>query len=267
MFKRRKLKKYFLQHPEKLESLREEVQQFSNHMDRIIKDEDIPSFDDFLDRHKNIAPYFDKSQQKHQLKSGSKYKPLYKRFGIVIPTTIALILCVFMVFTPVGKALADSIYKTIVHWFDDSVNIHHGLNDASEENQNSVAEYYSTIEDIQSKLNTSITYNNQAELYEEIEVAKDDFSTKIKSTYLFNSQQIIVTQAIFEIETEWDSNIQFNDGKPIDEALDDNTRFIGYVQDGFGYVIAYINNMKIEIYAENIEYDHFISFIRGMVID
>ena len=267
MFRKRKVKKYFLKHPEKPESLRREVRNISDNMKHIIKDEDIPDFSEFSAYYKDIAPNFDQSNHAGHVKSKQSPKPWYKRLALVVPVSIVLILIMFIAFTPVGHAFADSIYKTIVQWFDNGVDIHHGTSDVTSDIQETVTDSFYTIEDVQSELGISVAYTNQAALNNPIEVEKDDSIIKIQSTYMYDSQQIIVTQTIYANNTEWDSSIQFDDGQPIDETLNNNLRFIGYVQEDTSYAIAYVDNMTIDIYAEKIDYDDFINFIREMVIE
>jgi hypothetical protein len=266
---RRKIKKYLLNNPRELESLKNEVRGFSKHINKIIEDKDIPSFNDFLEQNEDIAPYFNKFRHTSKVHSNFITKPWYMRLKLIIPASMATLLCLLMIFMPIGQAFADRLYKTFVQWFDDGVSIHHGISNAPSDNQELSIEYYDNLEDVQSELNIGVAQNKHATLNEQIKLKQNDFLIEIKSVYIVSTRQVVVTQTIFEGDTEWSSSIQFNGAQSFDETLDNNIRFIGYVQDGNGYAIAYIDNMKIEIYSErleNVDYQEFVNFVKGMDI-
>lgn len=259
---RRKIKKHFQQHPVELNSLREEVRNFSDHMDDIIKDEDIPSFYEFLARKNNIALYFHKGDQGQE---DTISKPLYSKFKIIIPITIAIILCLFMVFTPVGHAIAKSIYNTFVQWFGNEVTIHHRPGDAPPEIPIITTGNFDTFSDIQTKIDVNIAFNDRAELTGQIEVVQDDPTfIKIKSKYTIDFRLFIVTQTSFLSDTDFGATVQFDDGQAIDETLENSMRFIGGIRSDLGFVVAYMENTMIEIRAEETDYDSFINFIHGI---
>lgn len=265
MFTRKRIKKYFLKHPDELNSLKKELHEFSNQKENIIKDEDIPSFDEFLVRKEGISHFFRKDDQSKENKSAPILKPWYRNYKFIAPITIALMLCVFIVLTPVGHAFTKSIYNTFVQWFGDEVIIHHGPGDTPPEAPIEGTNYYNSFSDIRSILDVDIVYNDNADLAEQIEVFQDDsLIATIRSIYKVGSQEIIVTQTIYCGETEFSSTIQVGDGEAIDEVIGECIRFIGSVQDGSGYAVAYIDNVHIQIRAEETDYNTFIGFIRGI---
>lgn len=196
-----------------------------------------------------------------------KRKPFYKRLKFAIPIAVIILLGLFMILTPTGHALANNVYTTVVQWFNDSINIHHGTNDTPIATPIVAINYFDSIENVQTEMDMEFAYNLKANQDGKIEVIKEESITKIITKYIYKSSNITVTQTIFDYNTEWDSNIQFGDGEAIDITIDNKIRFIGYVQNGSGYAIAYIDNISVDIYSERVDYNNLLSFIKSLKID
>ena len=261
-----RIEKYFKEHPEVLDELKSQLLQYSDTIDQL-DDADIPDFQEFLARNKIVAEHYNKADRRSINISCHFSKPWYRKIGFVLPVTLALLICCFLAFTTTGKALAESIYQTVIRWFDHSVSIQHGSEIASEEPSNIATHYYDSLSDVQSLLNVSIAQNHQAVLCEQILVTQiEGVSSVIKSTYLSDSHQIVITQTNFMGDTRWSSNLQYDDGTAVNETAD-GVQFVGYVLDNHGFVIAYTEKTSIQIDSEDIDYDRFVSFIKGMVIE
>jgi hypothetical protein len=256
------VKKHFRSNPEMLDTIKDEINRILEN-DTQIKDEDIPDFDKFLMRNKTIAQYYEGNEQKNLYVNKSRH--WYKRKIILIPIAISIFL-LFFVFTAPGNALAENVYKTVVQWFGDSVNIRHADSETSDNYQVSLSECYGSVSDIESTLNIKVVCNNDVSVNGQIEVEHiSDSSYVITTNYLLGSHNIRVDQTVYENDFVSDSTIQRgSNAKVVNLTLDDGSQYIGYVENGIGYAIAYIDRMSIEIYADTIDYDTFIGFIRGL---
>jgi hypothetical protein len=262
MRKKDAVKKYFRSNPEKLDTIKEEVNQILEN-DTQIKDEDFPDFDQFLMRNKTIAQYYEDNKQNNSYIK--KNKLWYKRKIVLIPIAISIFLLFFVLTSP-GNALAENIYKTVVQWFGDSVNIQYSDSITPGNYQATPPEYYDSLDDVESTLNIKAARNNEVSINGRIEVERITGSYYvIKTNYLLDSYDINVKQTTYGNDFATDSTIQYgNNAKIVDLTLDDGSQYIGYVNNGVGYAIAYIDRMSIEIYADTIDYDTFIGFIRGL---
>ncbi len=250
-------------HPEIVEALKSQLLLHSD-TDYQLNDEDIPDFQEFLARNKTIAEYFSKSGVSEE--KTSYHRPWYKKVGIAVPVTIALLAC-FLAFTTTGKALAESLYKTIIHWFDQSVEIQYGPNAASTEPNNGEIQYCDSFDEVRSLLDMKIAQNDQAVLWDQITIEHHaDNSSVIQSTYISDFHELVVTQSSFFGETDWNSNLKYSEGEVVDVTAD-GMQFVGYVLNNHGYAIAYTEKMSVQIRSDDIDYDHFVNFLEGMIIE
>jgi hypothetical protein len=258
------VKKYFRSNPETLDTIKNEINRILEN-DTHIKDEDIPDFGQFLTRNNTIAQYYESNKQNNLYVK--KSKQWYKRKIILIPVAISIFLF-FFVLTSLGNALAENIYRTIVQWFGDSVNIQYSDSITPGNYLTTPPEYYDSLDEIESTFNIKAARNNEASINGQIEVERiTDSYYVIKTNYLLDSYVINVKQTIYGYDFASDSTIQYgNNAKVVDLTLDDGSQYIGYVNNGIGYAIAYIDRMSIEIYADTIDYDTFTEFIRGLEI-
>ena len=77
---------------------------------------------------------------------------------------------------------------------------------------------------------------------------------------------INLIQTVYYDNTEWDTNITFDDGQEIDFTTDDDMRYLGYVKGDSGYAVAYKDNISVEVFSETIEYDEMIQFLEGLTM-
>lgn len=256
------VKKYFRSNPETLDTIKNEIHRILEN-DTHIKDEDIPDFDQFLTRNNTIVQYYENNKQNNSYIKKSKH--WYKRKIILIPITVSIFLLFFVLTSP-GKALAEDIYRTFVQWFGDSVNIQYSDSITPDNYQAPSPEYYDSLDDIESIFNIKAVRSNEVSINGRIEVERiTDSYYVITTNYLLDSNVIKVKQTTYGNDFASDSTIQYgNNAKVVDLTLDDGSQYIGYVNNGIGYAIAYIDRMSIEIYADTIDYDTFIGFICGL---
>ena len=261
--KQKRVKTYLAEHPEILEGIKIELSEYSFGQ---IDDADIPDFQEFLSRKNGMAKYFKTPDSHHNNIPYHFSKTWYRRIGVVIPLAFILLAFFFMAFTTTGKALAEDIYRTIIHWFDDSVNIQYGPDNAPYETPGATARYFDSFSEIEVLLKIETAQNNQAVLYDKIKVeqTKDDVII-IRSNYISGFNEFDVTQTSIHGKTVWNSNLQYPEGQIIDETVG-GMRFVGYILDHHAYAIAYTEEMSVQIIAEEIDYDSFISFIKCMNI-
>lgn len=265
MRKQKKVKKYLIEHPEILEAMQQEMDQYSEHR---IDDNDIPSFEDFLSRHELIAQHYREYKSTEVEPNIQKAKPQWYRRKSLIAVATALIIIIIFSLTPMGQAFASNIYKTVVNWFDGGVNIQHGQSDSSGAVIEPQTEYFSSIEEISSKYDISVIYNRELEKNDDFKVETTDKTlVRISANYLIGDHEISLIQTVYFDNTEWDTNISFDDGQSIDYTTNDSIRFLGYVEENSGYAIAYQDNMSIEVFSEKIDYNEMISFIKGLSVE
>lgn len=261
--KEAKVKKYFTDHQETLEGLKVQLLQYSDtHFQ--LNDERIPDFQEFLARNKTIAEYYNKADVNE--KRTSYHRPLYRRFGFVVPVTIVLLASCLLAFTTPGKALAASVYRTVVQWFDHSVDIQYGPGTTQTEYQNNELQYYDSLDEIRSQLHKQLAENTQSVLWNQIELEQHDATTIVTATYKLNSDEFVIIQTNAKGETTWNSGLQFGKGETLDITVG-GVQYVGYVLNGHGYAIAYIDEMSIQIISDNIDYDRFVAFLKDMVIE
>lgn len=262
MRKQKKVKKHLIKHPEILAAMKQELDQYSEFR---IEDYDIPSFKDFLSRHELIAQHYQKCENTEAAPNAIKPRPRwYKRKGLIAVATALIMLIIFSL-TPMGQAFASSLYKTVVEWFDGGVNIQHGQSGSSGAVIEPQIEYSSSIEDISSKHDIFVFYNPELERNDDISVETlEGTSVCIRTDYQVGNHDIALIQTIYSDNTEWNTNISFDDGQSIEYFTNDNIRFLGYVKENSGYAVAYIDNMSIQVFSEMIEYDEMIRFINGL---
>jgi len=187
--------------------------------------------------------------------------------AFLIPVSIFIIIGVFLI-TPTGQAFAENVYHTVIHWFDSSVNIHHGKSDEIVETDELNIAYYKTIQDVRDVTNEKIASNNDNSIADDILVEHNGAELRLVTNYSTSSNsEITITQAIIEGNTEWNTNISSDDGIAIDITLPGGTHFVGYVNDNYCLAVAYQNNMSVQVYSEKSDYDSFTGFIRGIQID
>lgn len=249
-----------------LEKIKSELNQISNDYAQI-KDEDIPDFYYFLKRNELIAKYYDSNKLTNI--NIKKHRKWYKRKTVLIPVTAVIVLCFFITFTNPGNALADNVYRTIVQWFDNSVNISYGGNVTDDTYRTPSPQYYDSLNDVESKFNVKVICNDKASINGKIEVDQlTDSSYVIKSVYTLDSQNIKVSQTVYGSEFSTGSTLQYGqNAKVVKITLDDGMQFVGYVDNGVGYAITYVDQSSIEIYSGSIDYDSFTDFINGLKIN
>jgi len=265
MDKQKELKKHLIEHPDVLETMQKELNQYSEHM---IDDNAIPSFEDFLARHELIAQHYREYKNTEVESIVHEAKPQwYRRNGFIAVASALMIIIIFSL-TPMGQALASSLYKTFVNWFDGGVNIQHGQSDSSGTIVEPRTEYFSSIEEISSKYGVSVIYNPELERDGDFKIEiLDEITTCISADYLIEDHAISLIQTVYFDNTEWDTNISFDDGQSIDYVTDEDIRFLGYVKENSGYAVAYKDNMSIQVFSEMIDYNEMINFIKGLRIE
>lgn len=249
----KRINEYFAQNPEKLNQMLEGLDRYSS-----IKKEDIPDFDEIYGS--VIKEYKEKASNREK-------KPLFLRKALYIPVGACLVIGIFLV-TPTGQAFAQNIFHTIVKWFDTGVNIHHGISENATDNEQMNVAYYENVESVREAIKKEIAWNSKENILNDIEVKTDISETRIVTTYVTSvNSSVIITQTIFEGVTEWDTNISSLNATPVDITMPNGSHFIGYMSDGYCYVINYYNNMSIEVFSEDSDPDTFIEFIKDIRID
>lgn len=253
----KKIRKYFEDHPEIRDKVLEGIDEYTS-----IKNENIPSFDELYGD--TIRKY---KKKPTRIKLKQNKKPLFVRKALLIPISLCLAIGVF-VLTPVGQALAKNIYQTIIQWFDSGVNIHHGTSNVPPESTESTVKYFKTINDTKTAIDEKIAWNIDNNIIDTISVSYTGIEIRIVTNYATSSNsEITITQTILDDDTEWDANISSDNGMAIDLLLDDETHFVGYVNNNYCFAIAYRENTSVEVFAENTEYDSFVSFLEGIRFD
>ena len=214
MRKQKKVKRHLTKHPEILAAMQQEMDQYSEHG---IDDNAIPSFEDFLSRHELIAQHYREYKITEVEPKNQKANPQwYRRKGLIAVAAALMIIIIFSL-TPTGQAFANSIYKTVVEWFDGGVNIQHGQNDTNGVVIEPQIEYLSSIEEVSSLYDVSVIYNKALERNDDFKVETFEETTVCISTnYSIGDHEISLIQTVYLDNTEWDTNISFDDGQPID---------------------------------------------------
>ena len=228
-----------------------------------IKKEEIPSFDevygDILNNHIESVNKNEKSQ---------KHTSFFLKKAFYVPACICIVLAVFF-FTPAGKAFAEDIYRTVVQWFDSGVNVQHGKGEVMAETDEPGSILFVSIQDVRSETNQKIAWNKDNNLKDRISLTYYGAELKIISNYLTQKdEEITITQCIMtEGETEWAATISSDGGTAVDIAMPDGSHFIGYANGNYCYAINYQNNRSIEVSSEESDYDSFIEFIKGILVE
>lgn len=253
MLKRNKIMKFIKQHPEIFK-----VNDESNY--HSILDSEIPDIEWFNEKNKELlGRRFSKTAQK---KEPRKRWCLRKKF--IIPVSVILILGIFLSATPVGRAMAESAYNTVVQFFTGEVIVKHGNSDSPTDEIVSEKTVFRSIEEVKSKYNISVASSAVGTL-KTIEAEKTDFQMILHITYaISNNSTIIITQTISDTETESSVSIDANEGKAVNVKTIDGIDVIGYVNNGIGYAVAFKDNITLDIYSDNIDYDQFTGFIRNI---
>ena len=243
------VKEFFEDHPEVLDEVLKGIDEYI-----AIKKGDIPSFDEVCG---DIT--------KEYRTKNKKKRSIFLKKSFLIPVSICLVIGIFFV-TPVGQACAESVYHTVIQWFDSGVNIYHGEESAQTEELDT--EYYQTIADVRAVVSEQIAWNSNNSILDNIELEDKGTETQIVTNYSISSDsEITITQTIIEGNTEWDTDITSNGGEAIDVTLDDGTQFVGYSSGNYCYAVAYLDNTSIEVFSENSDYDSFVAFLEGIAID
>jgi len=255
----KKFKKYFADHPEVLDKVLAGLDKYTS-----IEKEDIPTFDEVYG---DVIKVYQKDNKNKEIKVEQKKRPLFLKKAFYVPVGICLVLGIFIA-TPTGQAFAKNIYHTVIQWTDSGVNIYHGENDEPVETDALSTNYYKTVEDVRSAANEKIAWNIDNSILGDITLEYNGSEQRIITKYsaATTGSEIIITQTICDGDTEWGVSIPSNDGKPIDVTLNDEIHFVGYAGSDC-YAVAYQDNMSIEVFSENLDYDSFVAFIKGIRVD
>lgn len=229
-----------------------------------IKKEEIPSFDEvYGDILNNHIESVNKSNVKPQ-----KHTSFFIKKAFYVPACICIVLAVFF-FTPTGKAFAEDICRTVVQWFDSGVNVQHGKGEVMTETDEPGSILFASIQDVRSETNQKIAWNKDNKLEDKFSLTYYGAELKIISNYLTQKdEEITITQSILtEGDAEWGATISSDGGTAVDIAMPDGSHFIGYANDNYCYAINYQNNTSIEVFSEDTDYDSFIKFIKGILVE
>ncbi|MFZ5975626.1 MAG: DUF4367 domain-containing protein [Bacillota bacterium] len=252
MVRKKRIKKYIKQHPEIFDVDENRV---SHH----ISEDKIPDISWFYERNPDVIKAKEPSAQPR--------KPWYLSMKLLIPVSAVLLIAVFLAATPVGRVVADAIYKTVEQCFNNEVNVKHGQGDIQSEKEDETKSTYNSIEEARLNYSGKIAYS-EIETLEKIEIEKTDFSTVISSTYTTpQNLTFYITQTVYKGETEWSSSIASSDGQPIKHTLKNGIEANGYINEKTAYAIAYMNNVSIQLTTNDVNYEEFMRFIKSIEIE
>ena len=252
----KKIQKNLKDNPEILDQVLTGLDSFAS-----IKKEDIPSFDEvYGDIIKD--PYINKQ------KSNQKIKPFSLKKVILIPVGICIVLTVFFI-TPAGKAFAENISRTVVQWFDSGVSIQYGKGDLNDESDQPISTNYDSIQSVRDATKQQVAWNKDNRIQGKISATQYGAELQIVTKYLSQeNSEITITQTIItEGESGWGATISSDGGTAVDVVMPDGSHFIGYVNDDYCTAINYQSNASIEVFSEDSEYDSFIKFIKGILVE
>ncbi len=259
MSKEKKLQKLFKDHPEIRDKVFEGLDCYTS-----IKKENIPDFNEIYG---DIIKNHLEDNKGDEIEIRQKKKSIFLKKAFLIPVSICIVISIFFI-TPAGQAFAESVYLTVVQWFDSGVNIHHGNSTEIADIEEPDMTYYKSIEDVRVATNEKIAWNNDHKIIDDISVEYKGAQLRIVTDYLTSSNsKITINQTIIEGATEWDTNINSIDGEAIDITLADGIHFVGYVDSKYCFAIAYYDNTSVQIFSEESDYDSFVAFIKGIQID
>ena len=253
MFKKNKIKKFIKQHPE-IFNVNDEISYHS------ISDAEIPDIEWFNEKNKELlGRRFSKIAQIEESR-----KRWYLRKKYIIPVSFILILSIFLGATSVGRAMTENVYNTVVQFFTGEVIVKHGDSDAPTDEIVADKTVFRSIEEVKNKYSISVASSAVGTL-DTIEAKKTDFQMILHITYaISNNSTIIITQTVSDTETEASVSIDVNEGQAVNVKTLDGIDVIGYVNNGIGYAIAFKDNITLDIYSDNIDFDQFTGFIRNM---
>jgi len=268
MRKHNRIKKYLSSKPETLNAVKHDLFEYAAH---IIPDEDIPEFEQFVSRSSAVKTIFEESN------SGPARlakEPWYKKKALLVTAAAVFIVTLFMGFTPIGHAVAETVFKTVVQWFDSGAVISHEAKGADApplvipvDDAETTIERYDSFDELRSKLGYKMVRLSNMSGKPQIEVTFFEDIIEISSAYVNDAYEVYVTQTIYPSGVEGSTGITLGDAEPVDVVLPDNTRFIGHAHDGFGSVTAYKDDMQISLYAVNTNYESFVTLLEGIVIE
>lgn len=253
MAKKKRMKEYIKQHPEIFEVNENIAASF-------ISDEDIPDIRWFYQQNQTIL---EEAGGKKPAKSKKRW---YLSKKVLIPVSAVLVLAVFFSATPIGRAMAETIYRTVMQCFNGEVSIKHGSGDINMQTETANKLTYYTVEEVRSIYHVKVAFS-EAETLQKIEVEAMDYSTILFSTYTTKEKHTIsIMQMAAENDAEWSSTIILNEGRPVKEKLSDGTEAIGFVGDDSAYAIAYKDNTSMKFSSDDASFEEFTRFIRSIEI-
>lgn len=225
-----------------------------------ILDSEIPDIEWFNEKNKELlGRRFSKIVPKEKPR-----KRWYLRKKYIIPVSVILILSIFLSGTPEGRAMAENAYNTVVQFFSGEVIGKHGDSDAPIDEIVSEKTVFRSIEEVKSKYNISVASSAIGTL-KTIEAEKTDFQMILHITYAISKNStIIITQTVSDTETETSVSIDANEGNAVNVKTLDGIDVIGYVNNSIGYAVSFKDNITLDIYSDNIDYDQFTGFIRNI---
>lgn len=252
----KKLQKNFKDNPEILDKVLDELDKFTS-----IKKEDIPSFDEVYGDILKDCCVIKKNRNQSS-------KHFFLKKAVLIPACICIVLGAFFI-TPAGKAFAENISGTIVQWFDSGVSIQHGKSDLNDESNQLISMDCVSIQDVRDATKQRIAWNKDNHIQGRVFVTQYGSELQIVTKYLIpKDSEIIINQTILmEGESSWGATISSDEGTAIDVVMPDESHFIGYANDNYCTAINFQNNISIEVVSEDTDYDSFVEFIKGIVIE
>ena len=245
---RRKLLRYFKDHPEILNQSR-----IINtpHLD----ESDIPEKPDWL--------------QGAPRKQQAKHRTLYAVMGAVVG---ALAMFVFML-SPVGNAVSEFVYNIESYWNGDKASFNFSYkgnvgDDPDLSLEQPISSEFTSIEEVEEVFpDLKFVRNDNAEV-KLITISGDVFSTAIISQYNIGDSFAIISQTIFNSETAVGGRIDLTENAvPVEIAFHHGEIPInGAYEDGYGYIMTHINNCEFVFICDNLPLDTFTKFVEESYI-
>ena len=260
MNKEKEIKEYFYNNPELLEKLQRE--QFGCSA-QWIKDADIPPISAGLENKLNQIGTKQIYDYQNRIKKSRK-----RFFAVAVPVTLALVLF-FTVTTP-GKALAETMFRTVGQLFDGAMVIRHDDSSSQivqEDTSTLGTDTFSSIEQAAAYVDNPLAYINDNHVKINQIVVQDLEGVAIILTYYKydDKNSLILQQQVFKDRTARTASTPVESDFSEYSILNDYKLFYTNTLEGNLIAVAEWDNTQIQISSDNMSENDFINLFQSLI--
>ncbi len=197
-----------------------------------------------------------------------KMRPIIRRVGIV--ATVILVLLGFSLFTNKGKALASSIYQTVIEIIDGVFQSQQQGSTISEIDFSELPLSFDNVDDAESWLGLPIAYiqAEKAELESINVISVEDASLLIRSKYSYsNDASILVEQKYRTVSESSGTATSIEDGTFGEfETTEGTEYYIGAMEDGTAFARTFTDNSEIFISSFEMSQNTLVELLKFITI-